>query len=100
MKERETDPHLLQKHTHHYLVVVLIQHDNYLGHVVEFRNGTKVVHCPLPLLVLLLLSHTHTNYWIECSFVAVVQGNVVLGNRSSSVVVMCLRRAGLRSGRC
>ncbi len=43
----------------HYLIVVLIQHDDNLSHVVEFRDSTEVIHGTLPLLVLLLLSQTH-----------------------------------------
>lgn len=44
-----------------HLVVVLVQHDDNLGHVVEFRDGAEVIHGTLPLLVLLLLPHqTHT----------------------------------------
>lgn len=40
------------------LIVVLIEHDDNLGHVVEFGDGAEVIHGSLPLLVLLLLSQT------------------------------------------
>lgn len=45
------------KSTKLYLIVVLIQHDDNLSHIVEFRDSTEVIHGTLPLLVLLLLSH-------------------------------------------
>lgn len=37
------------------LIVILIQHDDYLSHVVEFSYSTQVVHGLFPLLVFLLL---------------------------------------------
>lgn len=49
-----------------HLVVVLVQHDDNLGHVVEFGDGAEVIHGTLPLLVLLLLPHkTHTSTHTE-----------------------------------
>lgn len=53
----ETDTFSLQAD----LIVVFIQHNDYLCHVVEFSHSTQVVHCLLPLLVLLLLIHTQKN---------------------------------------
>lgn len=54
--------------TKHYLVVVFIQHDDNLSHVVELRDSTEVIHGTLPLLVLLLLSYkfTHTQPQLQC----------------------------------
>lgn len=42
-------------HSALHLIVVLVQHDDNLGHVVQFRDGAEVIHGALPLLVLLLL---------------------------------------------
>lgn len=42
------------------LIVVLVQHDDDLRHVVELGHGAQVVHGLFPLPVLLLLQHaTH-----------------------------------------
>lgn len=44
------------------LIVVLIEHDNNLGHVVELRDGAEVVHSSLPLRILLLLLRNHQKH--------------------------------------
>lgn len=55
------------KSTKLYLIVVLIQHDDNLSHIVEFRDSTEVIHGTLPLLVLLLLSQTQTKTQVQLS---------------------------------
>lgn len=44
-----------------HLIVVLIQHDDNLSHVVELGDSTEVIHGTLPLLVVLLLLHMYTD---------------------------------------
>lgn len=48
-----------------HLIVVLVQHDDNLSHVVELGDSTEVIHGTLPLLVLLLLLHTHTQTYTD-----------------------------------
>lgn len=42
-----------------HLVVVLVEHDNNLGHVVQLWDSTQIVHGSLPLLVFVFLIYTH-----------------------------------------
>lgn len=74
------------------LIVVLIEHDNDLGHVVELRDGAEVIHSSLPLRILLLLSHTtQETKHMEAHFYA---------RRSLAPLILYLRPANLHSGKC
>lgn len=42
-----------------HLVVVLVEHDNNLGHVVQLWDSTQIVHGSLPLLVFVLLIYIY-----------------------------------------
>lgn len=74
-------PAVPEQETH--LVVVLIEHDDDLCHVVEFRDGSQVVHGSLPLLVLLLLRHRK-------------DGSAQTQRAKLGRILVCLRPAGLR----
>lgn len=52
-------PYYHQQLRKHYLIIVLVEHDDNLSHVVEFRHGTEIIHGTLPLLIVLLLLHTN-----------------------------------------
>lgn len=83
------------KSTKLYLIVVLIQHDDNLSHIVEFRDSTEVIHGTLPLLVLLLLSQTQTKTQVQLS-----SSSEKHSKRPVELVLGCLHRANLHSGKC
>lgn len=83
------------KSTKLYLIVVLIQHDDNLSHIVEFRDSTEVIHGTLPLLVLLLLSQTQTKTQVQLS-----PSSEKHSKRPVELVLGCLHRANLHSGKC
>lgn len=77
-----------------YLIVVLIQHDDNLSHIVEFRDSTEVIHGTLPLLVLLLLSQRQK---LKFNFHPHLKN---IHKRPVELMLGCLHRANLHSGKC
>lgn len=84
------------KSTELYLIVVLIQHDDNLSHIVEFRDSTEVIHGTLPLLVLLLLSQTQTKTQVQLS----PSSEKHFKKLPVELMLGCLHRANLHSGKC